>query len=284
MEKFLITDVRAIEVLDSRGMPAVEAAVEVNHCVIARAIVPSGASTGTHEALELRDVGINEVKDEEGRPWSQRYHGKGVLQAVKNVNTVIRQGLLGHDVTNQGQLDVMMLELDGTQDKSKLGANAILAVSLAAAKAAAKALGIPLYRYVGGVSATTMPVPMMNIINGGVHAGNNLDFQEFMIMPVGAKNFREGLRMGAEVYQCLKKLLEENQKNVSVGDEGGFGAGSCGCFRGIFLFDGGGKTCRLSSRRGYCFCDGCGGQRTLRRKFRDVLFPRREQRKRCSPF
>lgn len=222
MKKFKITDVRALEVLDSRGMPTVEAIVEVNHKISASAIVPSGASTGTHEALELRDKEIVDLHDEDGRSWSERFRGKGVLQAVKNVNTVIRQGLLDHDVTNQGQLDAIMLELDGTEDKSKLGANAILAVSLAAAKTAAKALGIPLYRYVGGASATTMPVPMMNIINGGVHAKNNIDFQEFMIMPVGAKNFREGLRMGAEVYQCLKTLLAEKGKNTAVGDEGGF--------------------------------------------------------------
>lgn len=222
MGKNLITDVKAMEVLDSRGMPTVEAIVEVDHCIVGSAIVPSGASTGKHEALEMRDGGMEDITDEDGRPWSRRYCGKGVQMAVKNVNTVIRKALLGHDVTNQGQIDALMLNLDGTQDKSRLGANAILAVSLAAAKAASEALKLPLYRYVGGASATTMPVPMMNIINGGVHAKNNLDFQEFMIMPVGAKNFREALRMGAEVYQYLKKYLEKQGKNISVGDEGGF--------------------------------------------------------------
>lgn len=246
MKKFKITDVRAREVLDSRGYPTVEAEVEVDGRLRARAIVPSGASTGTHEALELRDASIAEHMDEDGRPWSQRYGGKGVLQAVKNVNTVIRQGLVDHNVCNQGQIDEIMLELDGTEDKSRLGANAMLSVSLAAAKAAAKSLGIPLYRYIGGVSATVMPVPMMNIINGGVHAKNDIDFQEFMIMPVGAKNFREGLRMGAEVYHCLKDLLAERGKITAVGDEGGFAPDLADAFE-VFSY-----LTEAVKRAGYC--------------------------------
>ena len=246
MKRYKITDVRAREVLDSRGMPTVEAVVEVNDAISARAIVPSGASTGSHEALELRDLAVTDLLDEDGRPWCQRYGGKGVLSAVRNINTVIRQGLLDHDVTNQGQIDCIMLELDGTKDKSKLGANAILAVSLAAAKTAAKALGIPLYRYVGGASATTMPVPMMNIINGGVHAKNDIDFQEFMIMPVGAKNFREGLRMGAEVYQSLRELLTEKGKSTAVGDEGGFAPDLADAFE-VFSY-----LTEAVKRAGYC--------------------------------
>ncbi len=222
MSEFWITDVHAREVLDSRGWPTVEVEICVNHHIWESAIVPSGASTGSHEALELRDAAVEGYPDEEGKPRKERFHGKGVLQAVKNVNTVIRQGLMDHDVLNQGLIDTILLELDGTKDKSNLGANAILATSLSVAKAAAKSLQLPLYRYVGGISATTMPVPMMNIINGGVHAANHLDFQEFMIMPVGAKNYREGLRMGSEVYHCLKEILRKEEKNISVGDEGGF--------------------------------------------------------------
>lgn len=222
MEKLRITDVRAREVLDSRGFPTVETEVVIEDCAVGRATVPSGASTGSHEAVELRDASVNDKKDYAGNPWSQRFMGKGVLSAVTNVNTVIREGICGHDAMDQGQIDNIMMELDGTPNKGKLGANAILSVSLAVAKAAANALDIPLYQYVGGISATTMPVPMMNILNGGVHAKNSVDFQEFMIMPAGAKNFREGLRMGTEVYHALKKLLEENQKSTAVGDEGGF--------------------------------------------------------------
>ncbi|MCD6524640.1 MAG: phosphopyruvate hydratase [Thermococcus sp.] len=207
---FEITAVVAREILDSRGNPTVE--VEVYTPVsMGRAAVPSGASTGTHEALELRDGG-------------SRYHGKGVKRAVENVNKIIAPEIIGMDVTWQRDIDTLMLELDGTENKSNLGANAILGVSLAVAKAAANALGLPLYQYIGGTNAYVMPVPMSNVINGGVHAGNELDFQEFMIMPVGAKSFREGIMWVSETYHTLKKVIAEKYgKNaVNVGDEGGF--------------------------------------------------------------
>lgn len=207
---FEITGVVAREILDSRGNPTVE--VEVYTPVsMGRAAVPSGASTGTHEALELRDGG-------------SRYHGKGVKRAVENVNKIIAPEIIGMDVTWQRDIDMLMLELDGTENKSNLGANAILGVSLAVAKAAANALGLPLYQYIGGTNAYVMPVPMSNVINGGVHAGNELDFQEFMIMPVGASSFREAIRWVSETYHVLKKVIAERYgKNaVNVGDEGGF--------------------------------------------------------------
>ncbi|NJE49662.1 phosphopyruvate hydratase [Thermococcus sp. 9N3] len=207
---FEITAVIAREILDSRGNPTVE--VEVYTPVsMGRAAVPSGASTGTHEAVELRDGG-------------KRFHGKGVRRAVENVNKIIAPEIIGMDVTWQRDIDMLMIELDGTENKSNLGANAILGVSLAVAKAAANALGLPLYQYIGGTNAYVMPVPMSNVINGGVHAGNELDFQEFMIMPVGAKSFREGIMWVSETYHTLKKVIAEKYgKNaVNVGDEGGF--------------------------------------------------------------
>ncbi len=210
---FEITNVIAREILDSRGgNPTVE--VEVYTPIsMGRAAVPSGgASTGTHEALELRDGG-------------SRYHGKGVRRAVENVNKIIAPPeIIGMDVTWQRDIDTLMLELDGTENKSNLGANAMLGVSLAVAKAAANALGLPLYQYIGGTNAYIMPVPMSNVINGGVHAGNELDFQEFMIMPVGADSFREGIRWVSETYHVLKRVIAEKYgKNaVNVGDEGGF--------------------------------------------------------------
>ncbi|ASI99483.1 phosphopyruvate hydratase [Thermococcus celer] len=207
---FEITGVVAREILDSRGNPTVE--VEVYTPVsMGRAAVPSGASTGTHEALELRDGG-------------RRYHGKGVRRAVENVNKIIAPEIVGMDVTWQRDIDTLMLELDGTENKSNLGANAILGVSLAVAKAAANALGLPLYQYIGGTNAYIMPVPMSNVINGGVHAGNELDFQEFMIMPVGADSFREGIRWVSETYHVLKGVIAEKygKDAVNVGDEGGF--------------------------------------------------------------
>ncbi|GBE29465.1 MAG TPA: phosphopyruvate hydratase [Bacteroidetes bacterium] len=205
-----IIDVFAREVLDSRGNPTVEVEVELESGVIGRAIVPSGASTGEHEANELRDKDAN------------RYHGKGVTKAVENVNTVLGPRLEGRDAVNQVEIDQLMLEMDGTPNKSKLGANAILGVSLATARAAAEALELPLYRYIGGVSARTLPVPMMNILNGGSHADNTVDIQEFMIVPYGADTFREALRWGAEVFHTLKKVLKEKGLSTSVGDEGGF--------------------------------------------------------------
>ncbi|XFA99665.1 phosphopyruvate hydratase [Candidatus Izemoplasma sp. B36] len=205
-----ISNIYAREVLDSRGNPTVEVEVFTESGAFGRAIVPSGASTGEHEAIELRDKDKN------------RYLGKGVLQAVKNVNEIIAPNLVGYDVTFQTTIDKVMLELDGTPNKSKLGANAILGVSLAVARAAADYVGLPMYLYLGGFNAKQLPTPMMNIINGGSHADNNVDFQEFMIMPVGAKTFKEALRMGAEVFHNLKKVLSGYGFNTAVGDEGGF--------------------------------------------------------------
>jgi len=206
----IIEDVRAREVLDSRGGPTVEVAVQLAGGAGGVAAVPSGASTGAHEAVELRDGD------------KSRYGGKGVLNAVRNVNDTIREALVGCDATEQVLVDELMIALDGTPNKGRLGANAILGVSLAVAKAAANAIQQPLYRYVGGVSARTLPVPMMNILNGGKHADNSTDMQEYMILPVGASTFHEALRMGAEVYQGLKKVLHDKRLNTNVGDEGGF--------------------------------------------------------------
>ncbi len=205
-----IVDVVAREILDSRGNPTVEADVLIESGVMGRAAVPSGASTGSREALELRD------KD------ATRYGGKGVLQAVENINTEISEAIMGLDATDQSFIDRTLIDLDGTEAKSRLGANALLAVSMAVAKAAAEESGLPLYRYFGGSGAMQMPVPMMNVINGGAHANNSLDMQEFMIVPVGAPSFREALRCGAEVFQSLKKLLESKGFSTTVGDEGGF--------------------------------------------------------------
>jgi enolase len=205
-----IVDVVAREILDSRGNPTVEADVLLESGVMGRAAVPSGASTGSREAIELRD-------GEAGR-----YLGKGVLQAVENINTEISEAIIGLDAQEQAFIDQTMIELDGTENKSRLGANAILAVSMAVAKAAAEESGLPLYRYFGGMSPMQMPVPMMNIINGGEHANNSLDIQEFMVMPVGATTFREALRCGAEIFHALKKLLDKKGHSTAVGDEGGF--------------------------------------------------------------
>lgn len=206
----LILDIYAREVLDSRGNPTVEVEITTDSGIVGRAMVPSGASTGVHEAVELRD------KDK------KRYLGKGVLNAVKNVNEIIAPALEGLEITNQLEIDKALIKLDGTKNKSKLGANAILAVSMAAARAASNELNIPLYRYIGGVNAKTLPVPMMNILNGGEHADNNVDIQEFMVMPLGAKTFKEALRMGTEVFHNLKTVLKEKGYSTSVGDEGGF--------------------------------------------------------------
>mgnify|MGYP000933120949 CR=1 FL=1 len=205
-----ISAVSAREILDSRGNPTVECEVKLACGTVGRAAVPSGASTGAHEAVELRDGD------------KKRYLGKGTLSAVKNVRDAIAPALAGLCVLDQVRLDKRMIELDGTPNKAKLGANAILGVSMAAAHAAANALGLPLYRYVGGTNAVTLPVPLMNILNGGKHADSTVDFQEFMIVPVGASSFREGLRMGAEVFHSLKKVLHDKGLNTAVGDEGGF--------------------------------------------------------------
>jgi enolase len=206
----IIAHIHARQILDSRGNPTVEAEVYTDNGIMGRAAVPSGASTGIHEAMELRD-GNKKI-----------YQGKGVLKAVKNINTIICENLIGEDVYDQRGIDATLLELDGTKNKSKLGANAILAVSLAAAKAAAEEAGMNLYRYVGGTNAKTLPVPMMNILNGGAHADNKIDFQEFMVMPVGAKNFSEGLRWGTEIFHTLKGVLKSKGYSTNVGDEGGF--------------------------------------------------------------
>lgn len=205
-----IEDVKARQILDSRGNPTVEVDVTLSCGVVGRAAVPSGASTGIFEALEMRD-GDKSV-----------YCGKSVMKAVDNVNNVIAPELIGENAADQQAIDKLMIELDGTENKSKLGANAILGVSLACAKASAMAFEMPLYRYLGGINATTLPVPMMNVINGGAHADNNVDFQEFMITPVGASSFAEAIRMGAEVFHNLKSVLKAKGMVTSVGDEGGF--------------------------------------------------------------
>src|SRR5579863_2409435 len=209
----MMTNIAAIigrEVLDSRGNPTVEAEVQLADGTAGRAIVPSGASTGEHEAVELRD-GDN-----------TRFLGKGVLKAVENVNGEIADALANWDAVDQRGLDQKMIELDGTENKGRLGANAILAVSMAAARASANAFALPLYRYLGGAGANTLPTPMMNILNGGAHADNNVDFQEFMVMPVGAPSFSEALRWGVEVFHTLKGVLKKRGYNTAVGDEGGF--------------------------------------------------------------
>ena len=205
-----ITDIHARQILDSRGNPTIEVDVFTSNGILGRAAVPSGASTGIHEAMELRDGD------------KSRYLGKGVLKAVENVNTVINEALQGEDVFDQKRLDRIMIDLDGTPNKSKLGANAILVTSLAIARAAAQEAGMSLYQYIGGVGAVTMPVPMMNILNGGSHADNLIDIQEFMVMPFGASSFSEGLRWGTEVFHHLKSVLKEKGMSTNVGDEGGF--------------------------------------------------------------
>ncbi len=205
-----IVDVISREILDSRGQPTVEADVLLESGVMGRAAVPAGASTGSREAIELRDGD------------AKRYGGKGVLKAVENINTEICEAVIGVDATEQSFVDKTLIDLDGTENKSRLGANAVLAVSLAVAKAAAEESGLPLHRYLGGAGAMAMPVPMMNVINGGVHADNSLDMQEFMIVPVGFTSFREALRCGAEVFHALRKLLADRGLSTAVGDEGGF--------------------------------------------------------------
>jgi len=205
-----IAQIKGREILDSRGNPTVEVDVILNNGILGRAAIPSGASTGSKEAVELRDGD------------KKRYLGKGVLKAVANVNDVIANSLIDSDPTDQQKIDRLLIELDGTKNKSNLGANAIMGVSLACTRAAAIYHGLPLYRYIGGTNAKTLPVPMMNILNGGKHADNNLDFQEFMIIPAGAKSFSEALRIGAEVFHSLKNVLHKKGLNTSVGDEGGF--------------------------------------------------------------
>ena len=218
-----IIDIRAREILDSRGNPTLEVDVELEDGSIGRAAVPSGASTGEHEALELRDGSLAEADlPKDVADAKTRYLGKGVQKAVQNVHDILAPELLGMDATEQVSLDKLMLEIDGTPTKSKVGANAILGVSMAAAHAAAAALGLPLYRYLGGSNAKVLPVPMMNIMNGGSHSDAPIDIQEFMIMPKGAPSFREALRMGTEVFHALKKVLKDKGLSTSIGDEGGF--------------------------------------------------------------
>jgi len=217
-----ILAIRGREILDSRGNPTIEVDVELEYGVIGRAAVPSGASTGVHEALELCDGDISASKFPKGSRPKNRYLGKGVLAAVSNIEKIITPALLGMDATDQLSIDNRMIKLDGTANKKKLGANAILGVSLAVAKASALALGQPLYKYLGGPNARVLPVPMMNILNGGAHSDAPIDIQEFMIMPKGANSFREALRMGTEVFHALKKVLQANRLSTAVGDEGGF--------------------------------------------------------------
>jgi len=205
-----IVEVHARQILDSRGNPTVEVEVLTDDGAQGRASVPSGASTGIHEAVELRDED------------KAVYGGKGVLKAVANVNEIIAEQLIGYDVSQQAAIDQVMIDLDGTPNKGKLGANAILAVSMAVAKAAAEEAGLPLYRYIGGTNAKTLPIPMMNILNGGAHADNKIDFQEFMVMPIGAPTFSEGLRWGVEIFHVLKSVLKKKGYSTNVGDEGGF--------------------------------------------------------------
>ncbi|MCB1316085.1 MAG: phosphopyruvate hydratase, partial [Leptospiraceae bacterium] len=210
VEDISIAEIKAREILDSRGNPTVEVDVHLADGMAGRAAVPSGASTGEHEALEMRDGD------------KQRYLGKGVRKAIENIHEKIAPALIGRNVFRQRENDYFMLEMDGTPNKSKLGANAILGVSLAMARAAAQSLGLPLFRYLGGVNSHALPVPMMNIVNGGSHADNNVDFQEFMILPTGFPSFQEALRAGAEIFHHLKKLLHDRGLATSVGDEGGF--------------------------------------------------------------
>ena len=205
-----IAEVHARQILDSRGNPTVEVDIITDEGALGRAAVPSGASTGVHEAVELRDGD------------KKQYGGKGVLKAVKNINDTIAEKLLGFEVAEQVSIDKMLIELDGTPNKAKLGANALLAVSMAVAKAAALEAGLPLYRYIGGTNAKTLPIPMMNILNGGAHADNKIDFQEFMVMPIGASSFSEGLRWGVEIFHALKSVLKKKGYSTNVGDEGGF--------------------------------------------------------------
>ena len=205
-----ISEIFARQILDSRGNPTVEADVLTDEGAVGRAAVPSGASTGAHEAVELRDGD------------KKKFGGKGVLKAIKNVNEIIAPKLLGYDVADQTGIDEMMIRLDGTTNKGNLGANAILAVSMAVAKAAAEEAGLPLFRYVGGTNAKTLPIPMMNILNGGAHADNKIDFQEFMVMPVGAESFSEGLQWGVDIFHALKSVLKKKGYSTNVGDEGGF--------------------------------------------------------------
>ena len=246
-----IAAMHAREVLDSRGNPTIEAEVFLADGAMGRAIVPSGASTGEHEAVELRDEDTN------------RFMGKGVLKAVENVNGEIAEALANWDGFDQRGLDGKMVELDGTENKGRLGANAILAVSMAAARASARSIDIPLYRYLGGAGANTLPTPMMNILNGGAHADNNVDFQEFMVMPVGAPSFHEALRWGVEVFHTLKGVLKKRGYNTAVGDEGGFAPSVKSNVEAIEVVLEAISKGRLQAGRGDCDCARSRRQRVL---------------------
>ena len=246
-----IIDIVAREILDSRGNPTVEVDVTLEDGAFGRAAVPSGASTGAHEAAERRDGD------------HARYGGRGVLDAVGAVNGDIFDALSGLDAEEQRRLDTLMIELDGTANKSRLGANAILGVSLAIAKAAAVSAGLPLYKYIGGVSAQVLPTPMMNIINGGVHADNPIDIQEFMILPTGAPTFAEALRMGAEIFHALKKALKDAGHNTNVGDEGGFAPNLASAEAALAFIVSAGRGGGLSGRRRLPPGPGCRGHRAF---------------------
>ena len=246
-----ITDIFAREIMDSRGSPTVEVDVTLETGTFGRAAVPSGASTGAHEAVELRDG------------EAERFGGKGVQQACDNVNGEIFETLSGLDAEDQVHIDQTMLVLDGTDNKSRLGANAILGVSLAVSKAAAEEAALPLYRYIGGTQASVLPVPMMNIINGGAHADNPIDIQEFMIMPVGASNIADSIRMGAEIFQALKSDLANAGHNTNVGDEGGFAPALASADDALSFIMKAIEVCGLQTRRRNCFSPGCGVERVL---------------------
>jgi len=222
MNSTSITHVKAREILDSRGNPTIEVDVHLACGAVGRAAVPSGASTGTYEAHELRDADVSAKEFAKGVDPKKRYNGKGVLKAVANVNEEIAPMIVGQDSQDQVGIDHAMIDLDGTKNKKKLGANAILGVSMAIAHASAKALGQPLYRYIGGPNAKVLPIPLMNIMNGGAHSDAPVDIQEFMVVPKGAKSFSEALRMGTEIFHALKKVLKAQGLSTSVGDEGGF--------------------------------------------------------------
>jgi enolase len=242
-----IASIHARQILDSRGNPTIEVDILTENEHLGRAAVPSGASTGIHEAVELRD-GNKKI-----------YGGKGVLKAVKNVNTILADNLLGWDVADQTGIDAMMIAIDATPNKGKLGANAILAVSMAVAKAAALEANLPLYRYIGGTNAKILPMPMMNILNGGAHADNKIDFQEFMVMPVGASSFSEGLRWGVDIFHALKTVLKKKGYSTNVGDEGGFAPNIQ-------------RKRWLQNRQPGTNCHGCGQQRTLECKRKEIHF------------
>jgi enolase len=275
-----ITDIRAREVIDSRGNPTVEVDVELDSGVIGRAAVPSGASTGVNEAVELRDGSVPASQFPKGTNPKKRYLGKGVLKAVDNVDNLIAPELVGLDACDQVTIDQTMLALDGTATKKNLGANAILGVSLANAKAAAEALGLPLYKYIGGTNAKVLPVPMMNIMNGGAHSDAPIDIQEFMIMPKGADTFRQALRMGCEIFHALKSVLKSKGLSTAVGDEGGFAPVLESNEAALEVIAEGRQKSRLQTRQGYLLRPRRRLLRILRRKVKKYVFKKSDGSKR----